>query len=106
MVKLIHAQAEKDRGDAPSSILCYMREKNVSEEEALKHLKGLIAEAWKNINRRSVAARHSPSVRSLVGLSSNAARVAHMLYQYGDGFGIQDGDIRRQILSSLIQPFA
>ncbi|XP_031395274.1 alpha-farnesene synthase-like isoform X3 [Punica granatum] len=100
------SEAESNRGDAPSSILCYMQEENVSEEEALMHVRGLIVEAWKNINGRSILAQHSPSLQSLIRLCSNAARVAHMLYQSGDGFGVQDGDIRQQILSSLIEPFA
>jgi alpha-farnesene synthase len=37
--------------------------------------------------------------------AKNAARVAHTLYLNGDGFGIQDRDIKKHILSLVVEPF-
>lgn len=98
--------AERDRGDAPSSVVCYMREANVSEDVARKHIKKLINQAWKSINAYCFDNAKLPILQPFIDVAMNAARVAHMLYQFGDGLGIQDGDIRRQILSTVIQPLA
>ncbi|XP_056161804.1 (E,E)-alpha-farnesene synthase-like [Syzygium oleosum] len=98
--------AERDRGDAPSSVVCYMREANVSEDVARKHIKVLINQAWKRINARCFGNAETPFLRPFIIVTVNAARVAHMLYQFGDGFGVQDGDIRQQILSIVIKPLA
>ncbi|KAI4331802.1 hypothetical protein L6164_016757 [Bauhinia variegata] len=95
--------AERERGDAASSILCYMNEMSVSEEEARNHIKWMIRETWKKINEECFTKMCSS--RTFVSLTTNAARVAHTLYQNGDGFGIQDRDIGRQILSLVIEPF-
>ncbi|XP_056161807.1 (E,E)-alpha-farnesene synthase-like [Syzygium oleosum] len=98
--------AERDRGDAPSSVVCYMREANVSEDVARKHIKVLINQAWKRINARCFGNAETPFLRPFIIVTVNAARVAHMLYQFGDGFGVQDGDIRQQILCIVIKPLA
>ncbi|OMO76679.1 hypothetical protein CCACVL1_15500 [Corchorus capsularis] len=97
--------AEKERGDAPSSILCYMREVNVSEEQAQEHIKDLITNTWKKINGQSFNISQSPSLQSFVKVTTNIARMVHCLYQFGDGFGIQDKETRRHILSLLIEPY-
>ncbi|KAH9743709.1 tricyclene synthase [Citrus sinensis] len=39
-----------------------------------------------------------------IHITTNFARVVHSLYQYGDGFGVQDRDTKKQILSLLIEP--
>ncbi|KAK3433324.1 hypothetical protein EUGRSUZ_D00862 [Eucalyptus grandis] len=96
----------KETGDAPSSVVCYMREANVPEDIARKHIKELINQEWKSINAYCFSNADTPFVRTFIDVTVNAARVAHMLYQFGDGFGVQDGDIRRQILSAVIHPLA
>ncbi|XP_017978074.1 PREDICTED: alpha-farnesene synthase [Theobroma cacao] len=96
--------AEKERGDAPSSILCYMREVDVSEEEGQEHIKDTITGAWKKINSQCLSSP-SPLLQSFVKVTANVARMVHCLYQFGDGFGIQDRETRRHILSLLIEPF-
>ncbi|XP_021294567.1 alpha-farnesene synthase-like [Herrania umbratica] len=96
--------AENERGDAPSSILCYMREVDVSEEEAQEHIKDTITSTWKKINGQCLSTP-SPLLQSFVKVTANVARMVHCLYQFGDGFGIQDLETRRHILSLLIEPF-
>ncbi|KAK3433313.1 hypothetical protein EUGRSUZ_D00868 [Eucalyptus grandis] len=77
--------AERDRGDAPSSVVCYRREANVPEDVARKHIKELINQAWKSINAHCFGNFETPFVRTFIDATVNAARVAHMLYQLGDG---------------------
>ncbi|KAK2632293.1 hypothetical protein EUGRSUZ_L01753 [Eucalyptus grandis] len=98
--------AEIERGDAPSSMVCYMREANVSEDIARKHIKGLIDQAWKNINAHCFVNAETPFLRPYIDVTVNAARAAYMIYQSGDGFGVQDGTIGQQMLSAVIEPLA
>ncbi|XP_048141436.1 alpha-farnesene synthase-like [Rhodamnia argentea] len=100
------SKAEIDRGDAPSSVMCYMREVHVSEDVARKHIKVLINQAWKSISSHCFGNTETPFLRPFTDVTVNAARAAHMLYQFGDGFGIQDGSIGKQILSTVIEPLA
>ncbi|KAI9197964.1 hypothetical protein LWI28_007523 [Acer negundo] len=101
---LATSAAELERGDVASSILCYMREANVSEEVARNHIKAMISETWTKINGQRFS--RSPLLQSFVNVTTNFARVAHSLYQYGDGFGVQDGDTKKTILSLLVEPMS
>lgn len=96
-------QAELKRGDAPSSILCFMKEANVLEEVARSHIKSIISNTWMKINRESVD-NQSQLLKPFVKCTVNTARVAHFIYQNGDGFGIQDHDTRDLVLSLLVEP--
>ncbi|WVZ03401.1 hypothetical protein V8G54_024207 [Vigna mungo] len=95
--------AERERGDAASSIVCYMKEEGVSEEKARKHIEDKIIEAWKKINK-CYGCCSSCWVEPFLTQAINAARVGHTLYQNGDGFGIQDRDIKKHILSLVVEP--
>ncbi|GFP86323.1 alpha-farnesene synthase [Phtheirospermum japonicum] len=96
------SKAELERGDAPSSILCYMREAKVTESEARDHIRNLVTESWKTMNALFIKCPHSqqPMIRYIV----NIAKVANFIYQNGDGYGVQDQDTRKQVLSCLIEP--
>ncbi|GLT83141.1 hypothetical protein SLE2022_014500 [Rubroshorea leprosula] len=94
---------EKERGDAPSSILCYMREMNVSEDEARENIKGIINKTWKKLNGQCFT--QFPFLQPFGRITTNIARMVHILYQYEDGFGVQDRQTRKQILSLLVEPF-
>ncbi|XP_050371254.1 (E,E)-alpha-farnesene synthase-like [Argentina anserina] len=97
--------AEQERGDAASSVLCYMREMNVSEEIARKKIKNMIDNAWKKINAKCFS--RVPGISSFLNITTNIARVGHSLYQDGDGFGDQEQGTRgRQILSLLAEPLS
>ena len=97
-------QAKRARGDVLTSILCYMREADVSEEIAKKHIKDMINKSWKKINGQCF--NRLPMLQSFVNIATNNARVAHSLYQYGDGFGVQDRDTRKNIVSLLVEPLS
>ncbi|CAK7350863.1 unnamed protein product [Dovyalis caffra] len=97
--------AEQERGDAASSVVCYMRVANASEEVARNHLKNIIKKTWKKINGQCFSAK-SPMLEFFVNINTNMARVVHYLYQYGDGFGVQDRqENKKQILTLLVEPF-
>ncbi|XP_031247510.1 alpha-farnesene synthase-like, partial [Pistacia vera] len=93
---------ELERGDVASSILCYMRELDVSEEIARSHIKEMINKSWTSINGHCFT--QSSLLKPFVNITTNFARVAHCLYENGDGFGVQDRDTKKQILSLLIKP--
>ncbi|XP_062011734.1 (E,E)-alpha-farnesene synthase-like isoform X1 [Rosa rugosa] len=96
--------AEQERGDAASSILCYMREVNASEEIARKHIKDMIDNAWKKINEKCFT--QVPEISSFINITTNIARVGHNLYQDGDGFGDQEQGTRGHIQSLLVEPLS
>lgn len=96
------SKAEMERGDSPSSILCYMQEAHVPEETARRHIRGLISQMWQKLNTQFMT--QSPLVQQIVKTSINIARVAYCIYQYGDGFGVQDRETRVHILSMLVEP--
>ncbi|KAH7545844.1 hypothetical protein FEM48_Zijuj01G0136800 [Ziziphus jujuba var. spinosa] len=95
--------AEQERGDAPSSIVCYMQEMNVSEDIAQKHIKGMVSKTWQKINEKSFSL--VSSLPSLVNVTTNVARVAHSLYQSGDGITVQDRKTKNKFLSLVVEPF-
>ncbi|CAI9090025.1 OLC1v1024708C1 [Oldenlandia corymbosa var. corymbosa] len=88
---------ERKRGEAPSSIFCCMSESNVTEDIAREHIKSIITMAWRKINGYHCMFGDEPIKHYL----TNAARVAHFIYQHGDGFRVQD---RERVLSNLIEP--
>ncbi|KAK8985628.1 hypothetical protein V6N11_068876 [Hibiscus sabdariffa] len=93
---------ELKRGDVPKSIQCYMHENKVSEEEAHEHIKKLIEAAWRKINEEQMG--KSPFSRTFVEIAMNLARVAHMMYQNGDGHTNEDGDTKERVLSLFVDP--
>ncbi|KAM3714985.1 hypothetical protein ACB098_01G376600 [Castanea mollissima] len=99
---LVTSVAEQERGDAPSSIVCYMREANVSEEIARMHIQGMIDKTWKKINGQCF--KQFPKLQ-FVHNTTNTARMAHSIYQNEDGFGAQDQGMKKNILSLLVKPF-
>ncbi|KAL9146567.1 hypothetical protein ABFS82_13G118800 [Erythranthe guttata] len=97
------SKAEGERGDAPSSIICYMREENVTEEEARSRIKNIITDSWKKINGLFINTTPN-SQKQIIKYIVNIARVANFIYQNGDGFGVQDRETKEQVFSCLIQP--
>ncbi|XP_070023492.1 alpha-farnesene synthase-like [Nicotiana sylvestris] len=94
--------AELERGDVASSILCYMQQENVLEDVAREHIESIILDSWKKINYHFNTL--STSQQKLVKHVINEARMAHVMYQFGDGFGVQDGETRDQVLFNLVHP--
>ncbi|KAL6987006.1 lysase [Sarracenia purpurea var. burkii] len=93
---------EMKRGDIPKSVQCYMNESGTSEEDAREHIKYLISESWKKMNEARPTS--SPSSKTFTRIVKDAARFAQCIYQYGDGYGGEDGKTKDRVLSLLIHP--
>ncbi|XP_058210697.1 tricyclene synthase EBOS, chloroplastic-like isoform X2 [Rhododendron vialii] len=100
---LATSKAELERGESANSILCYMHETGVSEQEARKHISSLIEEAWKKMNKERVAT-DSPFEKPFIETAFNPARIAQCTYQNGDGHGAPDNKAKNRVLSVIIEP--
>ncbi|KAI3961567.1 hypothetical protein MKW92_032761 [Papaver armeniacum] len=99
---LATSSAEVKRGEVASSIYCYMQETNASEEDAREHIKNLIIETFKEMNRYLYVS--SPFDRSFVNIVLNFARTTLFMYQYGDGIGAEHSKSIEHVLSMIVNP--
>ncbi|EXC44901.1 (-)-germacrene D synthase [Morus notabilis] len=76
---------EQERGEVASSVECYVKQYNVSEEEAYRVLGKQIFDAWKDINEECLEPRDMPMPLLLRVL--NLARVMDVLYKDGSSYG-------------------
>lgn len=97
-MKLIK-QEEMKRGDVSKSIKCYMKESDVSEEEAREYMKSLIRKTWKEMNFERV--RETPFSKPFIEMAINMGRMAQCMYENGDGHGHQDS-ITGERISALL----
>ncbi|KAF8377150.1 hypothetical protein HHK36_030523 [Tetracentron sinense] len=95
---------ELERGDVPKSIQCYMHDSGVSEEIAREHIKHLIRDTLKKMNKDRVAS--SPFPQPFISAAVNATRTAQFMYQYGDGHGVPDHETKERVLSLLVEPIS
>ncbi|KDP35332.1 hypothetical protein JCGZ_09491 [Jatropha curcas] len=93
---------ELKRGDVPKSIQCYMHETGASEARAREHIRYLTSEMWKTMNKELLV--DSPFSKTFIHIAINQARMAHCMYQHGDGHGIEDRETNGRVLSLLVQP--
>ncbi|CAN1843884.1 Probable terpene synthase 12 [Linum perenne] len=105
---LATSSGEIARGETVNAISCYMNENGVSEEEARKHLKSMIDQAWKNMNQEMLE-DHLLSydeifAKSFVRSVFNLARIAHYTYQRGDSHGNPDAGSKKTIFSLIFEP--
>nr|WHL34558.1 terpene synthase 2 [Aquilegia viridiflora] len=90
------------RGDVPKSIQCYMHEAGVSEEVAREHVKYLINETWKKMNKARTG--QYPFFEPFISAAPNLGRQAQCMYQFGDGHGIPDQETKDRLNSLLVEP--
>lgn len=95
-------QAEVERGEVALSIICYVQQENVAEDVAREYIESIILDSWKKINYHfnTLSMSHREIAKHVI----NIARMGHVMYQFGDGFGVQDGKTRDQILINLMEP--
>ncbi|XWS10348.1 hypothetical protein CRYUN_Cryun39dG0069400 [Craigia yunnanensis] len=95
------AKIEMERGESMNFIHLYMIEKGASEEEASDHVKGLIRNLWKKLNKAIVKDSHRAP--DIVNVSVEMTRCTHRIYQYGDWFGIQSKK-NQDCVKSILEP--
>lgn len=93
-------KVEQERGDAPSSVECYMQQYGVSEEEACNKIKEMVEIEWMHINQEIQDPNHPPLQWLLPPL--NLARMMVVLYQNGDGYTNSSGKTKDRIASLLV----
>ncbi|KAK1421121.1 hypothetical protein QVD17_23229 [Tagetes erecta] len=100
------SMAEHKRGDIPKSIQCYMHESGACEEKAREHIKKLIMETWKKLNKERVSSSINCSSSShVVEYATNLGRMAQFTYQLNDdAFGSPDECYKSHAISLLFKP--
>nr|QYL01201.1 terpene synthase 11 [Stevia rebaudiana] len=80
---------ELERGDVPKSIQCHMHESGATEVEAREHIKKVIMETWKKLNKERLAVG-SEFPREFIECVTNLPRMGHFMYTDGDKHGKPD----------------
>ncbi|KAL4273437.1 hypothetical protein GQ457_13G000890 [Hibiscus cannabinus] len=84
MDDIVSHKFEQLREHAPSSVECYMKQHNLSEERTLKDFEKLLEDAWKDVNEECMRPTAIP--RDLLIRPLNFARASYLFYKHGDGF--------------------
>ncbi|XP_017979597.1 PREDICTED: probable terpene synthase 9 [Theobroma cacao] len=95
------AEIEMKRGESMNFIHFYMTQEGVSEEEARDHVKALIRNLWKKLNK--VIVKDSLRAPDIVKVAVEMTRCTHRIYQYGDWFGIQSKE-NQDCVKSILEP--
>ncbi|XP_077251565.1 alpha-terpineol synthase, chloroplastic-like [Tasmannia lanceolata] len=94
---------ELERGDVPKSIQCYMHETGAPEEVAREHIRGIISDTWKKLNKESFSCSLP---ESLINAALDVLRMAQCYYEFGDGFGSPDNETKERFRSLLVEPIS
>uniref|UniRef100_A0A7N0V7D1 Terpene synthase metal-binding domain-containing protein n=1 Tax=Kalanchoe fedtschenkoi TaxID=63787 RepID=A0A7N0V7D1_KALFE len=93
---------EMARGDVPKAIQFYMNDTGASEEAARNHVKDMVREEWKKLNK--YAMENKTLLHSTVEMIPNLLKGAHFFYMYGDGYGIRDKETEVTMSKLLFDP--
>ncbi|XP_077217584.1 alpha-terpineol synthase, chloroplastic-like [Tasmannia lanceolata] len=96
--------AEQERGDVPKSVQCYMHETGSTEAVAREHIKGLISDVWKKMNKDSIS--NSPFPEPFINATVGMARASHFFYQYDDGYGVPNNETKERVMLLLVEPIS
>ncbi|CAN0896594.1 Alpha-copaene synthase [Linum grandiflorum] len=98
---LVSFQFERNRKHAATSVDCYMKEYNVSEEEAIRLIWLEISKAWKDITESCQRPTDVPV--ELVDRVLNFARSFTVIYKDGDGY-TNSHLMKSEIASLFVDP--
>ncbi|KAL8486761.1 hypothetical protein ACS0TY_023449 [Phlomoides rotata] len=101
-------ERENREGKLLTIVDCYMKDRNVSKQEALTKFVELVEEEWKNVNTEWVMQlqtnRSAP--KEIVKLLLNYARVANDTYKNSfDGYTSPENGVATQIVALFVDPF-
>ncbi|KAL6535018.1 hypothetical protein OROMI_026392 [Orobanche minor] len=94
---------ETRRGDVPDAVECYMNDTGGSMEEAREHVKFMIRETWKETNGERFK-KKLPFSENFMKCAADLGRQAQYMYQYGDGHGISNPQMKERILGLIFEP--
>jgi len=80
-----------------------MNEKGASEEEAREHIRLRVKETWKLLIN-TAQRENSLFSETFIGCAVNIARTGQIIYQHGDGHGIQNFEIKNRISKLFFDP--
>ncbi|KAA8526918.1 hypothetical protein F0562_008853 [Nyssa sinensis] len=91
---------EQKRGHVASAIECYMKQYDVSEQQAHDEFQKQVADAWKDINGDCLRPTNMP-IRLLTRVI-NLARVIDVIYKGEDGYTHVGTEMKKRIASLLL----
>ncbi|CAN1327514.1 Alpha-copaene synthase [Linum perenne] len=98
---LVSFKFERNKKHVASSIDCYMKELNVSEEEAIEFIREEISKAWKDIAES--CHKPTPVPVALMDRILNFARSINVIYENGDGY-TNSHLMKSEIASLFVDP--
>nr|AIO10970.1 limonene synthase [Eleutherococcus trifoliatus] len=97
------SSGELARGDSLKAVQCYMNDTGATEEVAREHIKSLVHETWKTLNKDMLGSY--PFSEACLTANPNLGRTTQCMYQHGDGHGIPDRWTKDNVISLLVEPF-
>ncbi|KAM7473354.1 hypothetical protein LguiB_020597 [Lonicera macranthoides] len=91
---------EQERGDVASAVECYIKQHNVTKEEAFVEFDRRLTNAWKDTNQECLAQTAVPM--NLLERVLNLSRVIDLLYKDNDGYTHSTTRVKDFITSLLI----
>ncbi|KAI3740765.1 hypothetical protein L2E82_31238 [Cichorium intybus] len=93
---------ERERADAVTAVDAYMKTFGVSENIAVEEVKGMVENAWKDINEGCLKPTEVPM--DLLAPIVNLARMIDVAYKYNDGFTFPEKTFKEYIKLLFIDP--
>ncbi|CAH9106378.1 unnamed protein product [Cuscuta epithymum] len=94
---------EQERGHMDSAVECYMKQYGKLEEEAVKELEEVVANAWKDINQECLKPTAIYPLPILIRVV-NLARVIELLYKKDGDSYTHSSNLKPMITSILVDP--
>nr|P0DO47.1 RecName: Full=Sesquiterpene synthase 16; Short=ShTPS16 [Solanum habrochaites] len=101
---LLSHEEEQKRGDAPSSVECYMKEYGVTKEEAHIKIRNIIENSWKDLNEEYFKVNGTIIPRVLLMCIINLARVIEFIYKDEDAYTFSKNNLKDVVYRILIDP--
>ncbi|XLR36268.1 hypothetical protein S83_064168, partial [Arachis hypogaea] len=93
---------EQKREHIVSYLECYMRECDISKEEAIQELQKGVTDAWKDINEECLKPTEVP--RPFLMNILNLARFMDVMYKDEDCYTHAEGKMKKCIEALLVDP--
>ncbi|KAF3780224.1 1-8-cineole synthase 2 [Nymphaea thermarum] len=102
--KKVYRRGKKESPDGKGSD----NETRAVEEQAQQHIRELLMDAWRRLNREMLSAQQQQQQtafsRSFMSVSLNIARVSQCMYNYEDGVGVLEHESMDRAYSLIAEP--